>query len=225
MRLLAVIVIITIGASSVAQENKQQQIHQCDAPNPDLVMLFKYDTIQTLFVHTCIETSDTDADQAHSKKEFVDLNWYHFPNYVLDGNPNTAWIEHTDNKILLLPCLNLEKPIEIWTGLAATSELFAANSRPRRIKLGIVAAEIVSSSDHGTMYRNLTIIAEKSVTLEDQNSFQDLLIPEFKVEKYFHEQASERAKHAYLLAIKVVDNYDGTSSQMTSIAEVRNSPD
>jgi hypothetical protein len=86
-----------------------------------------------------------------SATSFLQNNWnryqenYH-PSYVLDENPETAWVEGVDGygegQSLTIPLSPLTSAralrLRIWNGYQKSKELFARNSMPRKIRVTVL---------------------------------------------------------------------------------------
>ena len=126
---------------------------------------------------------------------------------------------------IIVPCLDLKKPVEIWAGYGKSSSIYQSNSRQSKIRITIVQAELYGPTQYGTVYKNLKIIEENVVKLKDINNYQNLSIPEYEKETYFSEQYGSEVEYNYFLGIQIIEVYKGAKWDDTCISEIRNSGD
>ena len=145
---------------------------------------------------------------------------------ISDGDPKTAWVEGVKGpgigEVLVVPCLDLKKPVKIWAGYGKSNAIFKANNRPSVLRLVIVRAEKYGAPQEGYIYENLKVIAEGKVTLEDKNDYQSLQIPDYTPESYFSQRFNENTEYMYFLGIEILDIYKGSKYDDTCISEITN---
>jgi hypothetical protein len=92
------------------------------------------------------------ADHAEATS-FLKSNWnayeenYH-PNYVLDDNPKTAWVEGVDGdgvgQVLSIPVSTLKSArrvrVDIWNGYQKSKKLLEANGAPKDVTVSVLDA-------------------------------------------------------------------------------------
>lgn len=222
----------------------QEESFPCECCNTDLKQLFQGKTLPSLYVHACngpglsllsssflkasgpapkiIEYPNDPPDDA----AYVEWTCRYSAGNLMDEDPTTAWVEGVDGygegEVIFAACLDLNKPVEIWAGYGKSSAIFAANSRPKRIRVIVVSAKYAGASQYGTNYSDLQAVAEQEVTLKDLNGYQTLPIPAFKRETYYWAEQGQSRDFDYFLAIEIVDVYKGAKYADTCISEVRN---
>ncbi|MEL6341788.1 MAG: hypothetical protein AAFV53_01550 [Myxococcota bacterium] len=106
---------------------------------------------------------------------FLRSNWnkynenYH-PNYVLDGNPKTAWVEgaegNGEGQELILPLSGLQTAnrvkLRIRNGYQKSDGLLAANAAPAKVT--------ITARHHGNR------VGQKSVELKRENGWQEVIV-------------------------------------------------
>ncbi len=164
---------------------------------------------------------DPPSDGAH-----VDWTCQYAPGNLQDGDPSTAWVEGVDGQgvgeVVVVPCLDLKKPVEIWSGYGKSPALFAKNSRPKALNLGIVQAKVAGATQYGTSYEELHIVANATVTLRDVYGFQPLKLPDYSVSYYLSEHADQKKPYRYFLVLQLISVFEGSRWADTCISEVRN---
>ncbi|MXX78520.1 MAG: DUF1311 domain-containing protein [Gemmatimonadales bacterium] len=87
--------------------------------------------------------------------------------------------------------LDLSRPVRIWGGYGRSPELFAANARPKRVRVSVLRLRLTPDPNpHDatgcsfSTYVEPVVVAEHEVALEDLNGYQDLPVPGFDVEHY-----------------------------------------
>jgi hypothetical protein len=130
-----------------------------------------------------------------------------------DGDVATAWAEGVSGdgigEIVLLP-LDTSKPIRIRAGFAKSPALYAANNRPRDVKLYVVSTGGLDATQSGAIYENLSVVLTHSVRLADRNEFQIVTLP-----------PHTPGNHS-ILAIEILSVYRGTRYRDTLISEISN---
>ena len=93
--------------------------------------------------------------------------------------------------------LDLSKPVRIWAGYGKSPELFAANARPKRVRVTVLRLRLQPDPDtHDatgcsfSTYVEPVAVAEHEVAVREVNGYQPLPVPEFEVEHY-HEYPME----------------------------------
>lgn len=222
----------------------QEDSFPCQCCNPDLKSLFQGKTLKSLYVHACygqglhlmsssfLKASGTPPKiiehpgDAPDDAEYVAWTCKYSAGNLMDGDPATAWVEGMDDygigEVIIAPCLELNKKVEIWGGFGKSQALYAANSRPKKIKVAVVRAKYGGASQYGTYYNELSIVAQQEVELKDVNGYQSLIIPTFKVQSYFWEEQQENREYNYFLGIQILDVYKGAKYSDTCISEIRN---
>ncbi|MCB0488186.1 MAG: hypothetical protein R2820_13975 [Cyclobacteriaceae bacterium] len=222
----------------------QEESFPCECCNTELKQLFQGKTLPSLYVHACngpglslLSSSFLKAGGTAPKiieypndppddSEYVAWTCRYSAGNLMDENPTTAWVEGVDGQgegeVIFVPCLDLSKPVEIWAGYGKSSAVYAANSRPKRVKLIVVSAKYAGASQYGTTYSDLRAVAQQEVTLKDVNGYQTLSIPTFKRETYYWAEQEQTRDFDYFLGIEILEVYKGTKYTDTCISEVRN---
>jgi len=201
----------------------QEETFPCEEPNPDLKKLFLGKKLEQLYVHACSgeglgaltssflrppgdppEVDDSGLG-IPDDSEYVAWTCRYSPGNLQDGDVQTAWVEGAKGygigEVVVVPCLDLKKPIEMWAGYGKSQKLFQYNARPAKIKAGIIRAEMIGATQYGVMYGNLKLVAQSDIFLQDVNSFQTISIPSFTTEQYYHENYQEHKDYKYFLVV------------------------
>lgn len=100
---------------------------------------------------------------------------------AFDGDPRTAWCEGAKDdgvgEVLVAP-VEPGKPVKIWAGVGRSPALFAANHRPRKVRVTLIEAEVSAVHQSGTGFAHLKAVAQREVELADKNGWQKLPLPE-----------------------------------------------
>lgn len=140
------------------------------------------------------------------------------PSRLVDGDPQTGWAEgaagvgigaevavpalldtvrysalddEDDWHWAQIDPLDLSRPVRIWAGYGQSPELFAANGRPKRVRVTVLRLRLTDPDPHDmtgcsfATYEDPVAVAEHEVTLRDSIGFQPLPVPEFEVEHYW----------------------------------------
>lgn len=215
----------------------------CEKANTLLKQLTSGKTIKQLYVHDCSGTGMGNmsssflsaSGKAPAKvTDPEDPNWSKYEEWtckysagnISDKNKKTAWVEGVDGsgigELVLVACLDFNKPIRIWNGYGKSANLFKANARVKQARLYIIRAEIHDVTQYGTIHSNLKAIATNEVTLLDKNGYQKLFVPSFTANTYFNELMQQETDYTYFLAIEIRSVYKGSKYSDTCISEVNN---
>jgi len=222
----------------------QMESFPCKSSNPELKGLFKGDIIKYLNIHDCygnglgncsssfllpsgaapkiIETEGEPPDDG----AYVNWTCTYSAGNISDNDPKTAWVEGVKGtgigEVLIVPCLDLSRPVKIWSGYGKSESAFTANCRPKKIRTVIVRADPGGFSQYGKNYENLKVIAEGVVSLSDKNQYQNLAIPKFTFDSFFSKTFNTYKKYEYILGIEILEVYQGTKYDDTCISEIVN---
>lgn len=148
--------------------------------------------------------------QLHSARaeasSYLKSNWnkysenYH-PNYILDDNPATAWVEGADGQgqgeVLSWDVSALSSAravrVRIRNGYQKSPGLFAANSVPKDVRLQV--------------WRGAHVVAEQTVTLEKAMGWQDVVV-------------STNGQGIDHVELKVLSVYPGSKYKDTCISDI-----
>ncbi|HUX96891.1 MAG TPA: hypothetical protein VMV47_14245 [Bacteroidales bacterium] len=238
------IIIFLLSVSIVL--SAQMESFPCNSSNPQLKSLFKGGVIKSLNIHGCygpglgnlsstflmptgkapkIIESETEGEPPNDDA-YVNWTCTYSPGKISDNDPKTAWVEGVKGtgigEVLIVPCLDLAKPVKIWAGYGKSQTVFTSNSRPKKIRTVIIRAELGGGAQYGTDYENLKVISEGVVILGDKNGYQNLSIPKFKVDTFFSQISNSYVKYEYLLGIEILEVYPGTKYEDTCISEIVN---
>ena len=236
--LLPFVFFVIASFNAIAQEES----FPCKEANPQLKTLFKGETLERLYIHNCygpglqaMSSSYLKAggtapkiieyeDEIPDDSEYVAWTCKYSMGNISDDNTATTWVEGVDGygfgEVLVVPCLDLTKPIKIWGGYGKSSNSFYNNSRPKQVRLIIIQAEIDGATQYGTIYKNLRMVSQSQVELADVNGYQALEIPYYKPETY--EKNSQPWEYNYFLGLEIVEVYKGSKWDDTCISEIRN---
>ena len=223
----------------------QEESFPCNNANPALKNLFSDKQLASLYIHACsgeglhgltssflkpsgetptiIESPDGDPPDDDA---YVRWTCKYAPGNLQDNDPKTAWVEGVDGygagEVVIVPCLDLQKPIEIWAGYGKSGNLFMFNSRPSKVRLYIIESQIDDYTQYGTAYKSLTILTMSETTLQDINGFQPLTVPAFSPAKYYSEKFNKEMDYSYFLGLEILDVFKGSKWKDTCISEIRN---
>ena len=147
------------------------------------------------------------------------------PGLVTDGDTKTAWVEGSKDygigELLIVSCIDLKSPVQIWAGYGKSPAIFTQNSRPKKIKVLVVQSDAGDPTQYGSYYRNLKVINQAVAELKDLNGFQPLAVPAFTASSYKDKDQNIR-EYNYFLGIVILDVYRGTKYSDTCISEIKN---
>ncbi|MEM6736605.1 MAG: hypothetical protein AAF620_11105 [Bacteroidota bacterium] len=224
----------------------QEESFPCQEANTELKKLFKGETVDNLYVHACFGPGlhglassylkasgtapkiieDPNGMEPPEDTEYVKWTCKYSMGNLQDGDIATAWVEGADghgiNEVLIVPCLDLKKNVEIFAGYGKSDNLHQFNNRPKKIRTIIIRAKMQGATQYGSVYKELKSIAESVHVLEDKNAYQFLPIPSYKTEKYFDESYNDHVEYRYFLGIEILEVYKGSKWEDTCISEIRN---
>jgi hypothetical protein len=209
----------------------------CKCCNSSLKLLLEAKTVDKLYVKVCGESTSflmpagtppkvvEVQGEAPDYSELAAWTCRYSPDLVTDGDVKTAWVEGTKDygigEIIIVTCLDLKKPLQIWSGYGKSPAIFTQNSRPKKIKTLIIRADNPGYTQYGTWYEHLQVVKQMEVELKDLNGFQTLTIPTFEVSKYV-DRNQNNTEYNYFLGIVILDVYKGTKYSDTCISEIKN---
>jgi hypothetical protein len=223
----------------------QFESYPCNCCNTKLKDLFNGSVLEKIYVHDCKgaglhELSSSflmpegtppkiiESPEGGPPDDAAYVNWtckYSMGN-ISDEDPKTAWVEGVEGpgigEVLIVPCLDLKKSARIWIGYGKSDAIFIANNRPKKVRTVIVRAELQGAVQVGFNYENLTIIADRIVSLEDKNGYQNLPIPEFTIESYYSKHFESNSEYKYFLGVEILDVFLGSKYNDTCISEISN---
>lgn len=117
------------------------------------------------------------------------------PSMLVDGDQLTGWVEGDEGDgigvdVVVPSLLDLTKPVRIWSGYGKSPELFAANGRPKRVRVTVLRLRAAEPDPHDatgcstSKYVEPVVVAGHEVELRDFNGYQALPVPEFQLEHY-----------------------------------------
>lgn len=234
-----VYVVLVVSSYSA---NAQEESFPCKKANPELKNLFNGEALDFLYVHNCygaglhgMSSSYLKAggtapkiieyeDEIPDDQAYVAWTCKYSMGNIGDDNPATTWVEGVEGygigEVLIVPCLDLNKPIKIWAGYGKSSNSFTSNSRPSVVRLVIIQAEVEGATQYGAIYKNLHVVSQSKVELRDINAYQSLDIPFFKPGTY--KKDSQQWDYNYFLGLEIVEIYKGSKWDDTCISEIRN---
>lgn len=224
--------------------NAQFESYPCKCCNPGLKDLFKGEILKSLYIHGCegpglgnlsssfllpagtppkiIEFKDGPPDDA----AYVEWTCRYSVGKISDHDPKTAWVEGVKGQgigeVLIVPCLDLKKPVKIWAGFGKSDAVFSSNSRPKKIRTVVIRSPRGEAAQDGTVYKDLTLIAEGTALLIDKNGYQNLPVPKFKIETYLPKDFDQKVEYQYFLGIEILEVYPGSKYEDTCISEITN---
>ena len=154
--------------------------------------LFETGKMQSLYIHGCqgegldgisssfLKASGTPPavveypeEGMTDDSEYVSWTCKYSAGNLRDENVATAWVEGVKgqgiNEVVIVPCLDLQKPVEIWAGYGKSAKLFQYNSRPSKVKLIVIRAKMAGATQYGAVYKELLVIESAEISLADKN--------------------------------------------------------
>lgn len=145
------------------------------------------------------------------------------PFRLRDGDPRTAWCEGVPGdgvgEIVIGPAIRLDRTAEIRIGLGKSPALFAANGRPRRVRVHVLAGHVIGGSGRTEHVGGLRVIGTREVVLEDLDRFQPLPFVVADVPR-----TADQDFRAFL-ALELLEVTPGAKYHDTCISDVRQAPD
>jgi hypothetical protein len=222
----------------------QEESFPCKRANPQLKNLLSTGQMDQLYVLWCSGDGLGELSSSYlapsgqppkiievpgdipDDSKYVAWTCRYAPGNLQDGNPATAWVEGTPEygigEVVIIPCLDLSQPVEIWSGFGKSENLFQYNSRPSKVKVYIIQAKFDAEVQIGKYYKDLQVIEQAEVSLRDFNGYQQLELPKFTPTQFIHPQSKAEMDYSYFLGIEILDIYPGTKWKDTCISEVRN---
>ncbi len=222
----------------------QVDFFPCVKQNRDLLRIFRGDTLESLYVHDCHgpgmdylsssflvpsgvsrPTTYTDEEEEmEAMNRYEMMSCRYAAGNLGDGDPGTAWVEGVEGQgigeVVIVPCLDLKKPIRIWSGYGKSDALFHANSRPKTVRLCIIQGQYGGPTQYGTVWQKLVAIAENQVELLDTNSYQEMSVPGFEADSAYHPSFDRVLPYEYFLGLEVLDVYPGSKYEDTCISDI-----
>jgi hypothetical protein len=239
MKTILSIVLVTTSLLSYSQYGEN---FSCKCCNSSLKVLLDGKSVDKIYVHSCNGTGSSDLatsflmpsgtppkiDTSDGAADYSPLEAWtcrYAPGLVTDGDTKTAWVEGAKDygvgELIIVACLDLKKPLQIWAGYGKSPAIFTQNSRPKKIKTMIIRADNPNASQYGTWYEHLQVIKQTEIELKDLNGFQTLSIPSFEISKYV-DKNQNNTEYNYFLGIVILDVYKGTKYSDTCISEIKN---
>lgn len=239
-------VIIAVLLISSINANAQEESFPCKDSNQSLIRLFNGFSLEKLYVHNCygpglgdlassfLKASgnppeiieDPEGMEPPDDTDYVSWTCKYSPGQIADGDPTTAWVEGISGygigQVIIIPCLDLKKPIEIWAGYGKSAKLHQFNSRPSKLRLTIIQAIPGDPTQYGTWYTDLFVIEDQTVELKDINGYQVIDLPTYQEEEFFNKKIDGTMAYQYFLGLEIIEVYKGTKWDDTCISEVRN---
>jgi hypothetical protein len=240
MKSILTMVLVVTFVTGYSQEGEN---FSCKCCNSSLKVLLEGKSVDKLYVHGCSGTgmgnmatsflmpSGTPPKIVEVEGEAPDYSplenftCRYSPGLVTDGDVKTAWVEGVDDygigELIIVSCIDLKKPLQIWAGYGKSPEIFAQNSKPKKIKTLIIRGDNPGYTQYGTWYYNLQVIKQMDVELKDFNGFQPLTIPSFEITTYV-DLNENKTEYNYFLGIVIMDVFKGTKWSDTCISEIKN---
>jgi hypothetical protein len=174
-------------------------------------------------------TGDEDADM---EAEYVYLAEYarwtcmYAPERLRDGDPATPWVEGVKGPgigevvVAYLPSLTT---IGILNGFQKSADLYAKNTRPRKVKIWLLAAERMDVSECAEYYFNVKTIGSIEAELKDAMGWQKLPlpVPPGNIPKTKTAGVSEQDSEVkWFVALQILSVYPGTKWEDCCISEI-----
>lgn len=171
---------------------------------------------------------DDESYEAAAEQSSVYSSWSEMygPRKAFDGNPETAWCEGASGygigETLMVP-VDATEDVRIWAGFGKSQKLWAANSRPRKVKVWVLQAEFMSVNENDYNWHNIKVLASHEIELKDINDWQLLPLPKFTL---FEQKQVESYQNSpgvgTLVAVQILSVYKGSSYTDTLISEIGN---
>ncbi|MCB1174313.1 MAG: hypothetical protein KDK39_12140 [Leptospiraceae bacterium] len=231
-RYAAVLLITGLFCTGTALSAQAYEGHACTGGNPGLKSMFKAGSLTGLHLadgptgawnnwSSSILKNTATMPQRQAEYD-VELNgeldkhtWscLYSASSAQDNEGHSGWSEGVAGdgigEIVIVP-VDSTRPVKIWGGLGKSDPLFAANNRPRQIRVYVLDAQHSNPTQSGFIYSDIKIVGQKTVTLADRNGFQELPLPKHSIQG------------RSLIAIEILSVYKGNRWRDTVITEVRN---
>lgn len=143
-----------------------------------------------------------------------------------DGDTRTAWVEGVDGhgvcEFVMVPSIDLSRPIYIWNGYGKSENLYNYNSRVKAANIHVIKGGYAGATQCGTYYVDIEKVARFQVQLKDMNDYQLLDVQQLTE---FGEGGSMREEGMnYWLGLEILEVYPGTKWSDTCISEIKNIP-
>lgn len=139
----------------------------------------------------------------------------HTAQALTDLEPKTAWCEGVKGEgigELVAAPVDVTKPVFVWGGLGASAKLYAANARPKKVRVWLLHTSNVEAGQTALGLKDLLVEARHEVELLDQNGYQPLPLP--KLEKSPTGQ--------YVVALEILAVFPGGKYGDTCVSELGN---
>ena len=240
--------LIFFSIFAIGYSYSQEESFPCNSGNAELKNLFTEGILEDLYIHSCfgpgldaVATSflkasgtapkthvDPSGNEPDEDTEYVAWTCKYAPGNIGDGSSNSTWVEGVKGygigEGVIVPCLDLKKPVEIWIGYGKSNKLYKSNSRPSKVRLIVVKAELGDVGQYGEFYKNLEVVEIDTISLKDTNAYQTISIPEYTIETYHNKLMDTEKAYKYFLGIEILAVYKGEKWDDTCISEVRNKP-
>ncbi|PJZ69409.1 hypothetical protein CH373_14140 [Leptospira perolatii] len=148
------------------------------------------------------------------------------PFHLRDGDTSTAWSEGVEGDGIgefVLARIDVQTPIQIFSGYGKSKELYFANNRPKEINIYIFEAGEYGAAQIGSVYENLQLRGKSKQTLKDTYGYQELKLPKVPLKGTAQPGVAETEKAFYtFVAIEIVSVYKGSKYSDTLITEIKN---
>lgn len=167
-----------------------------------------------------------DGPDFEHERAYMEWSCMYAAGQLTDGDPSTCWAEGVKGDgpgEIVIARVDTKKPLEIWTGLGKSEKLHRENGRPRQVNVWVLQASDCEVNQYSTIFRDIHVLARRTVELRDLNAYQALQLPDFKPLKIKVSEACLDQITTFV-AIEILSVYPGTKYRDTCVSEIRVKP-
>ncbi len=170
--------------------------------------------------------SPDDGPDFEYERAYMEWSCMYAAGRLTDGDPSTCWAEGAKGDgigEIVIARIDTRKPLEVWAGLGKSEKLYRENGRPRRVNVMVLQATDCEVNQYSTVFREIRVLARRTVELRDVNGYQALPLPDFKPQKIKASEACLDQGRTFV-AIEILSAYPGTKYRDTCVSEIRVKP-
>lgn len=167
-----------------------------------------------------------DEPDFEHERAYMEWSCMYAAGQITDGDPSTCWAEGAEGDGIgetVIARVDTGKALEIWAGLGKSEKLYRENGRPRKVNVRVLQASDCEVNQYSTVFRDIRVLAHRTVELRDVNGYQALPLPAFKPLKSNVSEACLDQITTFV-AIEILSVYAGTKYRDTCISEIRIKP-
>ena len=165
--------------------------------------------------------------KAADEDDLNDVQWkydewtcMYSPQRLIDGDPKTAWCEAAEGDgvgEVAVAAVDVKGKVMIWTGFGRSPALYAANNRPRKVRVTVLQSRRGGANQVGTVFAEVKALAQSETELKDVNDYQELKLPKVELDE---KPLEEYMLAGTFVAIEILSVYPGKKYRDTCISEV-----